>query len=104
MDLKGTMVLVDGQDKTNEIRLIQHDAISNKMLIDYYKGNKVYSYSCSRVQKLENPKVIELNECVAFVDGMPVFEPQAILDFGGSGFGLLDTMVKRKPYFQAHFA
>lgn len=82
MDLKETMVLVDGQDKTDEIRLIQHDAKSNKMLIDYFKGNKIYSYSCSRVQKLENPKVIALNGCVAYVDGMPVFEPQTILDFG----------------------
>ncbi|MCQ5128315.1 AAA domain-containing protein [Butyricicoccus faecihominis] len=82
MNLKEIMVLVDGQDKTHEVRVIQHDAKSNKMLISYFKGEKVYPYSCSRVQKLENPKVIELNECVAFVDGMPVFEPQAILDFG----------------------
>lgn len=82
MDLKETMILVDGEDKTKDIRLIQHDAKNNKMLIGYFKGNRVYSYSCSRVQKLENPKVIDLNGCVAFAGGMPVFEPQAILDFG----------------------
>lgn len=82
MDLKETMILVDGEDKTKDIRLIQHDAKNNKMLISYFKGNRVYPYSCSRVQKFENPKAIDLNGCAAFVDGMPVFEPQAILDFG----------------------
>lgn len=82
MDLKETMVLVDGQDKTDEIRFIQHDAKNNKMLISYFKGNKVYPYSCSRVQKFENPKEIKLNGCIAYADGMPIFEPQAILDFG----------------------
>lgn len=82
MDLKAIMVLVDGQDKTEEIRFIQHDKENNKMLIHYFKGNKVYAYSCSRVKKLENPREIEINERVAFVEGMPVFEPQAILDFG----------------------
>lgn len=61
MDLKETMVLVDGQDKTDEIRFIQHDAKNNKMLISYFKGNKVYPYSFSRVQKFENPKEIKLN-------------------------------------------
>ena len=82
MDLKETMILVDGEDKTKDIRLIQHDAKNNKMLIGYFKGNRVYPYSCSRVQKLENPKVIDLNGCAPFAGGMPVFEPQAILDFG----------------------
>ena len=82
MDLKETMVLVDGQDKTDEIRYIQHDAKNNKMLISYFKGNKVYPYSCSRVQKFENPKEIKLNGCIVYADGMPIFEPQAILDFG----------------------
>lgn len=82
MDLKETMILVDGEDKTKDIRLFQHDTKNNKMLIGYFKGNKVYPYSCSRVKKLEDPKVIDLNGCAAFAGGMPVFEPQAILDFG----------------------
>ncbi|MCJ7849319.1 MAG: AAA domain-containing protein [Blautia sp.] len=82
MDLKETMILVDGEDKTKDIRLFQHDTKNNKMLIGYFKGNKMYPYSCSRVKKLEDPKVIDLNGCAAFAGGMPVFEPQAILDFG----------------------
>lgn len=82
MDLKTTMVLVDGQDKTDEIHSIQYDKENDKMRIRYFKGDKEYAYSCNRVQKLENPKDIVINDRVAFIEGIPVFEPQAILDFG----------------------
>ena len=102
MYLKETMILVDGEDKTKDIRLIQHDAKNNKMLIGYFKGNRVYPYSCSRVQKLENPKVIDLNGCAPFAGGMPVLNRRLSLTLG-SGFGLSDIMVQRKAYFQAHF-
>ena len=92
MDLKETMILVDRQDKTDEIRFIQHDGKNNKMLIGYFKGNKVYPYSCSRVQKFENPKEIKLNGCMLMLTVCRFLNHRLFLTLG-SGFGLSDIVV-----------
>lgn len=82
MNINDTMILVDGTDKTEEIKEIHYESESNKMKVIYQNSTKVYQYGGNRVHLLENPSIIELNGRVAFVNDMPVYEPQCILNFG----------------------
>lgn len=82
MNLKDVMILVDGQDRTEDISEIHYEPEADRMMLTYQNGAKVYSYSCSRVHKLENPVFVDLKNRAAFIDDMPVFDPQCILDFG----------------------
>lgn len=82
MNLENVMILVDGTDRTEEISEVYFDSETDRMMLTYQKGTKVYPYSCNRVHKLENPVSVELRNQAAFIDDMPVYEPQCILDFG----------------------
>ncbi|WP_246240548.1 AAA domain-containing protein [Anaerocolumna sedimenticola] len=82
MDIKKVMILVKGEDKTQEISNIDCDLKNKKVEITYKGGITTYAYNQSKVVILENPKVIEINGHAAYVDDMPVYEPQFILDFG----------------------
>nr|WP_315022514.1 AAA domain-containing protein [uncultured Aminipila sp.] len=82
MDIKEVMILVKGEDKTEEIRNIEYDHENEKVKITYRGVSDIYSYNQNNVVVINNPKVIELDGQVAYMDGMPVYEPQLILDFG----------------------
>lgn len=82
MDKKEIMVLVKGKDKTKDINTMEYD-IKNKIVnITYIHAQKTYPYNQNTVKILKNPKKINMDGQVAYVDGMPVYEPKLILDFG----------------------
>lgn len=80
MDIKEVMILVKGEDRTEEISSIDYDLENERVNINY-RGSTIYPYDQNNVVILNNPKVIELDRQVAYVEGMPVYEPQLILDF-----------------------
>lgn len=80
MDIEKTMILIKGEDKTDSIVAINVDPSNQKTHVTY-SGGRSYPYKTSSVVILENPKILELNGQVAYVNGMPVFEPRLILDF-----------------------
>lgn len=82
MDIKAIMVLVRGEDKTGEISNIDYDLENEKVKITYRGKNTIYPYNQNSVVIIKESKVIELDGDAAYVDGMPVYEPQLILDFG----------------------
>lgn len=82
MDLKQTMVLIRQEDKTAELESVQRDPGQKRMIVCFLKGSKPYTYSETDVEVLENPELLELDGRAAYVDGMPVYAPGCILDFG----------------------
>lgn len=80
MDIEKTIILVKGEDKTETISSVSFDPASRKTQVTYTGGGS-YSYNSTNVLVLENPKSIDLNGRVAYVNGMPVYEPRLILDF-----------------------
>lgn len=82
MNTNDTMVLVDGIDKTEKIKEFHHDPKRDTIKILYKNSETVYQYKKDRVQLFQNPSVLELNGRGAFANGMPVFEPECVLDFG----------------------
>jgi hypothetical protein len=82
MDIKTVMVLVNGEDKTEKISNIDYDFENGKVKITYRRKNTIYPYNQNSVVVIKKSKVIELDGHAAYVDGMPVYEPQLILDFG----------------------
>lgn len=80
MDLETVMIFAKGIDQTKDITDIQNSE-NDKVLVTF-KGNRTYSYRKSEITILDQPKVIELNGRVAYVNKNPVYEPKLILDFG----------------------
>ena len=82
MDIKEEMVLIKREDKTEEISNIHYDLKNGKVKITYRGGSTIYPYSQNSVVIIKELKVIELDGHAAYVDDMPIYEPQLILDFG----------------------
>jgi hypothetical protein len=82
MDIKAVMVLVKGEDKTEEISNIDYELENGKVNIIYRGKSAIYPYNQNSVVVIKKSKVIELDGHAAYVYGMPVYEPQLILDFG----------------------
>ncbi|MCI8610636.1 MAG: AAA family ATPase [Clostridiales bacterium] len=80
MDIEKIMVLIKGEDKTDSIIDIVLDVSGRKVQVTY-SGGRSYFYNTNNVVVLENPKSISLNGKVAYVKGLPVYEPRLILDF-----------------------
>ena len=80
MDIEKTMILVRGEDKTETVAAVSFDTASRKTQVTYI-GGRSYSYNSANVLVLENPKNIDLNGRVAYINGMPVYDPRLILDF-----------------------
>lgn len=80
MDIKKTMILVKGEDKTDKIATVSFDTPSRKTHVTYI-GGRSYAYNSANVTVLENPQSLELNGRVAYVNGIPIYEPRLILDF-----------------------
>ncbi len=82
MDIKKVMVLVKGEDKTEEISNLDYDLENEKVQITYRRVSTIYQYNQDNVVIINKPEVIEPDRQVAYVEGMPVYKPQLILDFG----------------------
>ena len=80
MDIEKIMVLVKGEDKTDSIIDIVSDVFNRKIQVTYSDGHS-YFYNMDNVVILGNPKSLSLNGKVAYVNGVPVYEPRLILDF-----------------------
>ena len=80
MDIEKTMILVKDEDKTETVVAVSFDIASRKTQVTYTGGHS-YFYNSANVLVLENPKSIDLNGRVAYVNGMPVYDPRLILDF-----------------------
>lgn len=80
MDIEKTMILIKGEDKTETVSDVSVDTASQKTRVTYIDGRS-YPYNSANVWVLENPQSFDLNGRAAYVNGMPVYEPQLILDF-----------------------
>lgn len=81
MDIKEIMILVKGEDETENISTISPDSEKGKVNITYKNRNNSCPYNQKNVIIIKNPKVIELHGHAPYVDGMPIYNPQLILDF-----------------------
>lgn len=81
MDLNSIMILINGEDKTSSINSIQYKN-DFKILIKFKNNSNTYSYNKENVVILDNPKIIELDGSVAYIDGNPINDPKFIIDFG----------------------
>lgn len=80
MDIEKTMVLIKGEDKTKFITSISCGP-SPQIIIVEYNGGSSYSYNASNVTVLVDPESEDLDGRVAYVNGIPVYEPRLILNF-----------------------
>ena len=74
------MILIKGEDKTREIRDFAPDFAMGKMNVTYQNGRS-YPYNLDAVEVLENPRVLDIDGQIVYVNNLPVYEPQQILDF-----------------------
>lgn len=81
MNLQEIMVIIDKQDKTYEIASIEEDIEITKIKITYNNGGS-YRYLKENVCILQNPKEIDLDGCVVYINEMPIYKAEYILDFG----------------------
>lgn len=81
MDLRKYMILIDGEDKTGEIDELFYDRETDKIGVIFQKSRKLYKYNADRIMAFKDPKEIDWEGYVIFVNGMPVYEPVAVLDF-----------------------
>ena len=81
MDIKEMMVLIKGDDKTEEIQTINHDPENYKIHITYKNGRK-YPYNQNNVIIIADPKVITPNGQAAYMNDILIDDPKLILDFG----------------------
>lgn len=81
INIEKIMILVKGKDQTQDIRGFEYDDKKAKVWITYKSGSS-YPYNKDNVIIMKEPEIIGLNGCAAFLDDMPIYKPQLILDFG----------------------
>lgn len=82
MDITKVMILIRGEDKTAQIDSFSRDEQNKKIIINYQNGYKPYVYDETNVKILETPEIIALNGRTAYIEDIPLYKPQCILDFG----------------------
>lgn len=82
MDINEIMILVHGEDKTDQIKMFSQDNLGDKIMVKFNNMSKQYLYDKRNVKIIKNPKVIDLNGKTAYIDDMPLYNPRRILDFG----------------------
>lgn len=80
MDMKKVMVIINGEDKTLEIQDFTVDKSSNKVIVTYKSSNKPYKYNRDKVDILVNPKVINLEDKILYINDRPNYEAKYILN------------------------
>lgn len=81
INIEKIMILVKGEDRTQDIRGFDYDDEKVKVWITYKSGSS-YLYDKNNVVIMKEPEIIELDGCAAFLDDMPIYNPQRILEFG----------------------
>ena len=82
MDISKHLILIGGQDKTAEISSLSWSADHTIAYITFQNSSKRYNYSSTKISAYSDPRLIDLNESCAYVNTLPIYEPQAIWDFG----------------------
>ncbi|MCM1495962.1 MAG: AAA domain-containing protein [Bacteroides sp.] len=80
-DMKKTMILINGKDKTEEIESIEELSTLFKYKI-YYKTGRYAILDFDDVNILRNPNEIKLNNKIVYKNGIALHQPKYALDFG----------------------
>jgi superfamily I DNA and/or RNA helicase len=82
LDITTTMILVKGEDKTENISWLDN-ARKNQWIEVQYKGNfTIYKYSSQNIVILRKPKSIALEHCLVSIKGVPAYKVSKVLNFG----------------------
>jgi hypothetical protein len=82
MDIRKIMIIIKGNDQTEEIENFQKDSDTGCIKIVYVNSDTVYQYKKENVQIYENPKTIDFSDSAIYIDNFPVYQPQCLIDFG----------------------
>ena len=81
MDINKHLVIVKGEDKTNNIISWRNHPYKNLVLIKF-NGGKEYPYNKYDVRFFENPKSVDLKEKMLLKGNCPLVKVAQLLDFG----------------------
>jgi len=79
MDINKYLILIDGADKTSEIKYIKEQ--NSKINIKYHSNDKIYSYSTKRAKALKDSVLINHNNCLIYIGDRYLFKIEKVLDF-----------------------
>lgn len=82
MDITQYIILIRGQDKTSEVASFTRYYLNNKINIRYHGGFQCYAYNQANVRIFESPQMVDLNNKIAYIGDVPLYNPQCILNFG----------------------
>ena len=81
MNSKKQMLIIDNKIVTKQIFSCDYDKSSNAWLIKYINSSKIYPFSKKRVQLLQNPKILNLNDYYFYIDNKLSDEIKEIYEF-----------------------
>ncbi len=67
------------EDKTNDISGINY--VRNQFAVTYSRSNKTYNYNHRNVRVFRNPKCINTEHIIVYIEEFPLRDPEYILDF-----------------------
>lgn len=82
LDITTTMILVKGEDKTENISWLDNTR-KDQWIEVQYKGNfTIYKYSSQNIVILRKPKSIAIEHCLVSIKGVPAYKVSKVLNFG----------------------
>lgn len=83
MDTRYNMIIINDEIKTSDIFSCVYNDYTKKMDIKFINNEKTYSYACSKVEWLKNPKELNPNMYHVSKEGRDFFDITAIYVFKG---------------------
>ena len=83
MDTRYNMIIINDEIKTSDIFSCIYNDYTKKMDIKFINNEKTYSYACSKVEWLKNPKELNSNMYHVSKEGRDFFDITAIYVFKG---------------------
>lgn len=86
MDIYKELILIKNsktkefEDKTAEISYLKY--VKNQVAVTYLSTNRTYNYNCSNVRLLKDPKKINVDQKIVFIDGFPIRNSSLVFNFG----------------------
>ena len=81
LDITTTMVLVKGQDKTEQISWLKHDRKNQRVEVQYKSNITIYKYSSQNIKVLNKLKSINIEHCLVNIKGVPAYKVTKVLNF-----------------------
>lgn len=81
LDITTTMVLIKGQDKTEQISWLKHDRKNQRVEVQYKSNITIYKYSSQNIKVLNKPKSINIEHCLVNIKGVPAYKVTKVLNF-----------------------